>query len=250
MSADLIPAGEQSPYAALQLTPTDLQDLITSNLAPGESIGVRDLPRVKIPGGGATTWEVPTINGEQATKELRGVLVQVATRRTFWRTEYTGANDPPDCFSPDGLHGIGEPGIECAACPFNQFPEENGGPKPCKEIRQLFLLPEGGILPLVVNVTPGSLINARQFFFGLMNARLKRTHVEVVLRLTKAQNKGGLDYSQVTFTLSERQLAPEAREQIDAYAKLLGPFLAEVGVDREAVEEPEAAAFADRPQAA
>lgn len=231
-STDLIVPGDDSPYAVLAMPQAELTDLIQSNLSPGESVSIRDLPRVKIPAGGATTWEVPDAlaeGGSRAERELRGVIIRRGTRRAFWREAYTGEGNPPDCSSNDGLTGKpGEtenpgPGGACAQCPLNEFPD-GGGSKPCKEIRQLFILPHGALLPMVLNVTPGSLQNAKAYFFALMNAGLKPHYVETVLTLTKAQSNTGIAYAQVTFRKGAN-LDPQARATIAAYTEMIAPDL-------------------------
>lgn len=243
-STDLIvPGDDDNNYAVLRMPPDELNELVTGNLAPGETIGLRDLPRIKIPTGGLTSWAVPSIEGEDMQKDVRGILIHVGNRRTYWKKSFeeTGGGEPPDCKSDDAITGFAGtadgPGGACGICPLNQFPEKdekgNQPGKPCKEIRQLFLLPVGGILPYVINVTPGSLANAKEYFVGLLNARLQRTEVETILTLQK--EKGRVEYSQVVFRKG-RDLDPAARAHMKQYAALIGPYLAGVGVDQADVE--------------
>ena len=241
-SSELIVPGTESSYAVLTMDNNEVTDLIRDSLAPGQQLGLGDLPRIKTPTGGAVSWEIPDpLEGERSAKEVRGVLIHVATRRAFWREKYDGSNNPPDCSSQDALHGEGDPGGECLRCPLNEFgsSEFSEDAKACKEIRQIFLIPPGGILPYVINVQPGSLKNANTFFTGLLNARLKRTDIEAVLTLQKAQNKGGLEFSQIVFRKGS-DLAPEARERMAAYAVTLRPYLERVPFERSevATEEP------------
>ncbi len=249
-STDLIVPGhgDDEGYAVLQMQPTELTELITGNLAPGETIGVRDLPRIKIPTAGLTHWSVPSIEGDEMVKEVRGIIVHVGNRRVFWEKSFeeTGGGEQPDCSSDDCITGtvntdagpgkIGEQ-VACATCVYNQFGErdKNGNTegKPCKEIRQIFLLPTDGILPYVINVTPGSLGNAKEYFVGLLGIRKQRTDVETILTLEKA--KGRVEYSRVVFRKG-RDLSPEAVEHMRAYSALLGPHLAGVGVHQDDVE--------------
>jgi hypothetical protein len=159
----------------------------------------------------------------------------------MWRKKYDGSNDPPDCASQDALHGEGDPGGECLKCPLNEFgsSEHSEDAKACKEIRQIFVIPPQGILPYVINVQPGSLKAINTFLTGLLNARLKRTDVETILTLQKAQNKQGLEYSQIVFRKGD-DLAPESQERMAAYAVTLKPYLERVEVAHSDVaDEPE-----------
>jgi hypothetical protein len=162
----------------------------------------------------------------------------------MWREKYTGQNDPPDCASQDALHGEGEPGGDCLRCPLNEFgtSEFSEGAKACQEIRQIFLIPREGILPYVINVKPGSLKNVNAYLMGLLSVRLRRTDVETVLTLQKAQNKGGLDFSQIVFRKGD-DLAPESRERMAAYSEVLKPYLERVEVSHSDVAEPEPSDF-------
>ena len=96
---------------------------------------------------------------------------------------------------------------------------------------------------------PGSLKNANTFFTGLLNARLKRTDIEAVLTLQKAQNKGGLEFSQIVFRKGS-DLAPEARERMAAYAVTLRPYLERVAFIDHAEASAEEPADADPVEAA
>ena len=49
---------------------TAIRDAMQENLA-GEDGSSSDLPRGKVPAGGATASSVPTLDGEQDTKELK-----------------------------------------------------------------------------------------------------------------------------------------------------------------------------------
>lgn len=231
-STDLIVPGDDSPYAVLTMDNEEVTGLIRDSLAPGQQLGLGDLPRIKTPAGGAISWEIPDpLEGERSERELRGVLIHVATRRAFWKEKYEGQNDPPNCASQDALHGEGDPGGDCLRCPLNEFgtSEFSENAKACKEIRQLFLIPPEGILPYVINVQPGSLKNANTFFTGLLNARLKRTDIESILTLQKAKNKGGVEFSQIVFRKGD-DLAPESKERMAAYAVTLKPYLERVEV--------------------
>ena len=58
-------------------------ELIAENLG-GERLDEFDLDQLKVPAGGGTNWAVPTISGEQSLPEIEGIIVHVASRRSFW----------------------------------------------------------------------------------------------------------------------------------------------------------------------
>lgn len=225
-STDLITPGKDSPYAVLSMHQDELTELIQDNLA-GQALTPSDLARIKVPAGGGTTWEVPTIKGTEAVKELVGVALRVDNRRAYWPGAYEGANDPPQCSSDNGLIGIGDPGGECHACPFNEWGsagQEGSAAKACKEMAQVFLIEPGSILPMVLTIPPGSLKQFRQFRVGLLRAQLKLTDVEVGFALDKAASQKGITFSRVIPRV-RGELDGAARNHMKALAELLVPAM-------------------------
>lgn len=231
MATDLVPIspGDESPYALLRMDPTEARDLIKEALG-GETLAFKDLDRIKVPSGGGTSWEIPTLEGDQAQKELTGVIIHRATRRAYW--PYPLEDRPedddgrPTCASVDGEIGTGDPGGECAACPYNDFGTDiKGGPgKACKETRQLFILTETDLLPLVVTVPPGSLANAKAYFLRLL--RNQKSPYEVVTKLTlkREKNKGGINFARVEFA-SVGFLDADAKQRVKDYGAMMTPAM-------------------------
>lgn len=235
-SSELVPAGENSPIAVLRMDANELQELIRENVG-AEGITPRDLDRVKVPSGGGTTWEVPTIEGDKALKSIQGVIVHRATRRAYWPNKYDGSGEQPDCYSDDGVSGQGDPGGACAECPFNEFESaEDGISKACKEMRQLFVLTPDDLIPIVVTVPPGSLANVKAYFLRLMRSGIKATDVITNIALEKATSKGGIAFARVTLTAGDR-LDSEAAARLRQYAAALEPaFQAAARVERDEVD--------------
>ena len=217
---DLIVAGDTSPYAVLRMEQKDITDLLHENLG-GATLTERDLDRVKVPAGGGLSWEVPTAEGISTLKEIEGVIVHRGTRRAYWPDAFDGSGETPDCFSDDGEVGIGSPGGACESCVMNEWPDEGGG-KPCKELRMLFVLTPDSLVPLVVAVPPASLANVRAYFLRLLRVQLSPLDVSTRIGLEKATSKSGIGYSRVTLTLGER-LDPDAKARLKAYAAELEP---------------------------
>lgn len=221
-STDLVVAGTDSTFLALRMPEDEITNLIRTNVG-SRSLDAQSLDRVKIPAGGSTTWEIPTLDGEKAEKEFEGVIIHWATRRVMWRNADPDGS-PPDCSSPDGFHGYGDPGVACQGCPLNVFGSDDGDKpgKKCRELRQLFILQEDGILPIVVNATPGSLKNADQYFNRLLRAGVPATAVVTKLSLEKAKSQAGQDFAKIVFTAG-RRLDPDARAKVEHLGEMFKP---------------------------
>ena len=78
---------------------------------------------MKIPAGGGLAFEVPGEDPESpdSVKEIVGVIVDHYPLNSYWTEKYNGQNVAPNCYSTDSKTGIGNPGGECAKCPYNRF---------------------------------------------------------------------------------------------------------------------------------
>lgn len=166
--------------------------------------------RIKIPSGGGIIFEVP---GEEpgetdAVKEFSAVILYHHPMHAYYENPYTGGNNPPDCGSYDGVTGTGNPGGACATCPHNQFGSAINGGRACKARRRLYVLREGEILPLILNLPTGSLKEYGRYIKRLLGKARKSNGVVTRFSLTKATNAGGLVYSQAAFAM-ERLLTPD-----------------------------------------
>lgn len=217
----------------------EVAETIRQNLA-GEEVSAADLTRIKVPSGGATSWSVPTPEGEESAKALEGVLIHVARRRAYW-ADPTPTGNPPDCTSADCQTGHGLPGGPCADCPLNAFGSaaradgKLGRGKACKESRLLFLLREGQSLPEVVVTPPGSLRITKQY---LLKLGAPYWAVLTRLELERTQNKDGIAFAQIKPSKAGT-LAPEIAGQIRHYAEQLQTVFQSVTVEAEDVEEEE-----------
>lgn len=186
--------------------------------------------RIKIPSAGSTVFEVP---GEEPgdtdnVKEFSAVILYHHPLYSYYQSAYTGGNMPPDCLSYDGVQGMGTPGGACAVCSNNQFGSGVGGGKACKNKRNLFVLREGEIFPLLLTLPNGSLKEFGRYVKRLLSRGRKTNAVVTRFALTKATNAGGIVYSQATFAM-ERLLSPEEAalvqalsDQLKARSRLVG----------------------------
>lgn len=220
-SKDLVVAGANSAYVALQMDRDTVQDLIKSNIG-NRQLDAFSLDVVKTPTGGSTKWIVETLDGDEVKDELEGIIIHWATRRSYWKNPNPDGS-PPDCSSPEGLQGYGDPGVACHDCPLNVFGTAvkdtgaAGRGKACSEFRQLFILKPDSLLPFVVNAKPGSLKEVDKYFNRLLGAGLKSTQLVTHLALEKDTNADNIAYAKIKPRAGMR-LDPEATKQIEEVA--------------------------------
>lgn len=207
--------GKPSPYLAqVQSGEVDFKMLLHENVG---DVGLNrfSMTRIKIPTGGGIGWTIPSLDGPQVAQELVGVPIWWSPMRAFWEG---GIGDgvpqglPPDCSSQDGQIGVGNPGGNCRLCPLNEFgTHPNGRGKACKEIRALFLLREGQLLPDMVLLPPTSIKPLQDIFLQMISANLPYHKVVLGLKLESARNQDGIIYSKVAARvvarLSDSELA-------------------------------------------
>ena len=186
------------------------------------------------------SWEIPTLDGLESSKELRGVIVAVRKPRTYWETSIDDGEDssPPNCSSDDGVLGFGDYGVgsdlnpsgQCKNCPMDQWgsgltiedkaKRKDGGrrgPKACREQRQLFMLLPGSMLPTSVTLPPSSIRPVRQYLMRLVNAQQMYYTVETVLTL-EAKNEGGRRWSVVDAKRGD-SLSPDQVSAVRSYSE-------------------------------
>src|SRR5579875_3875470 len=189
--------------------------------------------RVRIPAGGGLTFEVPGEDEDEpeSVKEIIGVIVDHHAARSYWRESFSGQGRPPDCSSVDGITGtaIEESGLEwagstnaCDRCPMNQWgSDERGRGKACKELHRIYILRDGEPFPMLLTIPPTSLKNLSAYIAKRILAQGLRSY-QVVTRISlrRAQNAGGIAYSQAVFSAVGR-LSAEASERMAAYARAI-----------------------------
>lgn len=134
----------------------------------------------------------------------------------YYKEEYTGGNNPPDCGSMDGRIGIeAESGEikQCADCEFNKFGSGKNGAKACKQKRRIYLLREGEALPIILSLPTGSLAEFSKYVMRLLSKGKKTVSVVTKFTLKKAQNSGGINYSQAVFAV-DRNLTEEELKNV------------------------------------
>lgn len=159
--------------------------------------------RVKIPGGGALQFEIPTDDPENPdySRTLEGVILYSHASNAYWPedSEYDD-NTPPLCQSMDGKLGHGDPGGLCASCGYNQFGTGvKGTGKACKNMRILYFLRSGDYMPIQITLPPTSLKPYNQFVNQAFFLRRRGICSAVVEISLKKKNNGKDDYSVAVF---------------------------------------------------
>ena len=220
----------KTDYIALAASAGALAETVGENLGD-DTITDRDLDRVLIPAGGGRAWEIPSIDGVETAETLEGIIVHWTMPRAYWREslEQSGGKAPPDCFSADGLVGIGDPGGDCTVCPHNQWGtaiSTNGEPGPgkaCKEKRLLFVLRPSDTIPLVVQAPSTSIAPIRKYLMRLAQSALPYYAVVTQLGLERVEG-GPFVYSRITLQLVD-WLGDEMVNRIREYRAAISPTL-------------------------
>jgi hypothetical protein len=190
--------------------------------------------RIKIPSAGSTVFEVPGEEDDSDTvKEFSAVILHHHTLNCYYKTKYTGGNNPPDCGSFDGIIGIGTPGGECKSCPLNQFGSaDEGKGKACKNRRRIYVLREGELFPLLLSLPTGSLKEFTKYIKKLLSKGKRANMVVTRFSLKKATSSGGVVYSQAQFAV-DRALTPEEQALINAMTEQVKAYSTRVAFDAE-----------------
>lgn len=221
--------------SSYQIMETEIEDVLESLQANiGDSqLTAFDLDRVKVPSGGSTAWEVPTLNGEEMKKELVGIPVYWKDVRAYWEKDLdeSGGGTPPDCQSDDGKTGVGMPGGVCAKCPLAEFGSASKGKgQACKQMKILFILREEDLLPIAIPLPPTSLGPMKKFFVRLTSKAIPYYGALIGLSLEKDKNDAGIEYAKVVPSFKEK-LSAEQKEIVKKYSEQLRPTFESARID-------------------
>lgn len=194
----------------LALTSNTL-DLIKENLKQ-QPLSFQLFDLVKSPSGGSTVFSVPGLSGEEAEKELTGIILDYMTPRAYWATSDPVEGMPPTCLSKDSL--ISADGKVCAHCPFNDFGSKDGesNAKACKESVLLFLLRPGSVFPLLVRVPVTSKKLFLKYTTRLVSRLTPLSSVVTKITLEKATSREGKPYALFHFDAVEVLGSEEAKK--------------------------------------
>lgn len=231
LGASLAPV--KSTYLALG---GNTLDIIRTNLK-SQPLTLDLFDIVKSPSGGSTVFEVPGLSGNEAAKELTGIVLDYTTPRAYWDSPDTVEGTPPACMSQNSI--ISEDGKACAHCPYNDFGSKDGdsNAKACKESVLLFLLRPNSIIPLLVRVPVTSKPRFLKYSTRLLSTLTPISSVITKITLERATSKQVKPYALFSFE-AVGMLSPEEAAQAKAFgqqfmeivnAAQLVPELAEAG---------------------
>ena len=222
MSSNLVKY-EPSQFALLG-NPEAAQLAISDNFADG-GINPNYLDRVSLPAGGATFWQVETVEGRESLAELTGIIIWRHTARRFW-PERDSNSEPPQCHSDDGQLGLGSPGGNCYTCPHNQWDSAGDGSKAkaCTERRVLYLIRPSDVLPTVVDLSPSSIKGFEKYLVQLSSKGIPYFGAITAIGLTAEKGRQG-NYSLATFRLVQR-LSPGETEQMRSLSRTIADITA------------------------
>lgn len=155
-----------------------------------------DFPRIKMPGGGATTWPMPD---GSAVKVIEAIVVYAIPLRKYWISEdLTGGR--PDCESHDGrrpFSGHGPDGVEtCTSCKLSRIgTSRKSGGSACKRVTATFLWQEGQLVPNYLPLPSTSVEIFEAFVTALVNSGRALTSVTIKLALERRMSRGNKPYS-------------------------------------------------------
>lgn len=206
-----LPTDTGSDYIALT---HNALDIIRENLK-NQPLSFQLFDLVKSPSGGSTVFSVPGLSGDEAERELTGIILDYTTPRAYWDTPDPVEGTPPTCMSKNSL--ISEDGKPCAHCPFNDFGSKDGesNAKACKESVLLFLLRPDSIFPLLVRVPVTSKVLFLKYTTRLVSRLTPLSSVVTRITLEKATSRAGKPYALFQFdavSILSPEEAAKARE--------------------------------------
>jgi len=220
---------EPTNYAAVTMN-VDVTEVIRINLG-NVKISPLDLDQIKIPAGGGKVWTYETIDGEEDTKIIEGIIVFTTTTRVYWETSYeeSGGGSPPDCVSIDMIHGRGEPGGLCPQCPLSEFGsapprkgQDESRAQACQERRFIFLVMPNAALPYVINLPPTSLNPSKKYLLRLASNGVNFYERITRIELEPDKSTDGHKFSKAKFSVAGPVPNPDFWKE---YSKKIAPML-------------------------
>ncbi len=203
-----------SGYVALN---NNALEIIKENLK-NQPLTVQLFDIVKAPSGGATVFSVPGLSGDEAAKELTGIILDYTTPRAYWDSADPVEGTPPTCLSHNSI--VSQDGKACAHCPYNDFGSKDGesNAKACKESVLLFLLRPDSALPLLVRIPVSSKTRFLRYSTRLLSSLTPISGVITRITLEKATSKTGKPYAVYNFE-AVSTLEPEEAAKVRAFSQ-------------------------------
>ena len=232
-------------FLALGTKGGGVADLIKANMG-GRKIDPWSLDAATFPTGEMLQFQVPSLDGMEAVKEITGVVVHFSDARVYHEKEFgQGETTPPDCQSSDLINGVGDPGkhtketiqkfmqmsgkevnegeskspfMRCDDCYNAEWGSaRKGNGQACAERRQAFILREDDFLPLFMNIPPTSVRAMSDFFMRLSSKGKRYDAVVLKMSLATSKNNDGPKYAGLVVNYV-RDLNPDEIKAVENYA--------------------------------
>ena len=195
---------DATAYKLAQVDAPALIKIVEENFGPG-ALRFSDLERIKVPTGGAQTWEtIDTRTGESVpAKSIEGIILAWQPQRAYWPTRYSGGSEPPACSSNDAITGVGIPGGDCLKCPLAKYGtavDDKGQPgagQACTETRSVLIARPGNLLPTALAIPPTSLANFRKYLVALSDRGISYRQAVTSFSLKAEENSTGIKVSTI-----------------------------------------------------
>lgn len=211
----------------IKATVDDLADIMSRKL-----FGV-----ISIAPAGAGTFKVLEPCADEITNgvaEIECVILASHPTNVLWGKPY-GERQPgerPICRSMNGDTGVDAEGEihDCATCVHNQFGED-GKRKRCSNKRQLYVMRQGDVLPMLFALPPSAL-NAYDRYRGRVRLTLKRSMFTVLTRIKLTNKVSDVSHAEYSVPVFEAiGLLPEAEAaRVEAFARSIADSAQRAGI--------------------
>lgn len=211
----------------------EVREIFDANLG-GQDVGPQDLDVITFPTGGMTRWQIPMLGEEEIKEVIDCVVVHHHTARAYWEDslEDGGGGNPPDCRSPDGKVGIGNPGGKCPKCPMQEWGPDDEPPE-CRVMKLIYLMEvndeTGEVednIPMILRVPRTSVQEWRNFLLRAARKNIPFYGMVIRFGLEKDQNQDGIEYARLSCNaldvLDEEDRAA-AKQRYEMFSKLFSP---------------------------
>jgi hypothetical protein len=188
----------------------DLSHVLMMNTG-GLGITPNDLPRYTCSIAGFNSTD--HVSGNDITfDEIIAVIIHWQTTHTMFPGEYTGQNTQPQCYSLNGIQGVGDPGVYCGHCEFNAWGSKGRG-KACRESRDVYVMLPNSKKPNVLQVPPSSI---KVFHDFLLNLDICFYEALVSFKICIEKNRDSIKFAKLQPSLIAR-LSPDEAEFMRTY---------------------------------
>lgn len=204
--------------------------------------------KIRMPAGGGLTFEVADESGNLVpVQEIRGVIIGHFPFKAWWEKSFEEKTDDddkrPDCYSADGITGTGCPekgiptGQKCTSCPKGAWGSDRRGGrgKDCNDKIRIYILREGEVFPVFIDLPATSHANLKDYIKRLTN-RLKHYYgVVTSIKLEKDKNAAGTVFSKATFSKAA-DLTPAERLAVKQYIDSMKDTIRQIDAETIAAE--------------